>query len=368
MSGIHVFTSAAVNYLPKVRVLFQTLRKWHPEWKLHFAIADAPPRKSELAWVDGDAVHEISDLKIPEWRSWAFQRSLIEVGTGLKPFALEKLLKIPGCEAVIYLDPDIAVFSPLDEIVGALLQADVVLTPHQTAPDLEYEQIVANEICTAQHGVYNLGFIGVGARDEGIRFARWWRDRVHRFGQEDTLRGIYTDQGWVNFVPAFFDRVRVLRSPALNVAPWNLSTRVLAGSIDRGVSVNGSPLGFFHFSQFDRISALGSRFDCDVARELFEWYRQMTTPLRGEPNSRSPWGLGFFDNGKPISFEQRHVYRLRPDLQSAFPDPYATGGASYYSWWARDALREYPALFDDRARNDERARLGHQLSPPRRPN
>ena len=37
---VHVYTSAALNYLPKVRTLFSSLRRHHPEWKLHLLVAD----------------------------------------------------------------------------------------------------------------------------------------------------------------------------------------------------------------------------------------------------------------------------------------------------------------------------------------
>ena len=40
MSDVHVFTSAAFNYIPKVRMLFHSLRKYHPEWRLHLVLAD----------------------------------------------------------------------------------------------------------------------------------------------------------------------------------------------------------------------------------------------------------------------------------------------------------------------------------------
>ena len=40
MTQVHVFTSAAFNYIPKVRMLFNSLREHHPEWRLHLALAD----------------------------------------------------------------------------------------------------------------------------------------------------------------------------------------------------------------------------------------------------------------------------------------------------------------------------------------
>jgi len=35
---LHVFTSAAVNYLPKVRILCHSIRRYHPEAVIHLAL------------------------------------------------------------------------------------------------------------------------------------------------------------------------------------------------------------------------------------------------------------------------------------------------------------------------------------------
>lgn len=357
MSGIHVFTIAAANYFPKVRVLFQSLRRWRPEWKLHLAIADAPPVTSALASVGADEVHLLSELGIPNLQRWKFCHSCIELATAIKPFTLRRLLARPDCRAAIFFDPDIAVFSPLDEIAESFAESDILLTPHLTVPASTMEGVIANEICTVQHGIYNLGFIGVAGRQQGRAFADWWADRAYRFCREDRQNGIYTDQRWIDLVPGFFDRVRILRSPSLNVAPWNLSGRRLAGGLNQGITVNGVALGFYHFSQVDSDANDRSTATQAIASELVNWYRGETRPLANEPTSSTAWGFGAFDDGTPILNVQRAVYRLRNDLQHAYPHPFKSGAHSYASWWRAHARREFPALFDPARREGEIMRL-----------
>jgi hypothetical protein len=48
-SALHVFTCAAVNYLPKVRILCRSLRRHHPEAVIHIALADDRPVWLDLA-------------------------------------------------------------------------------------------------------------------------------------------------------------------------------------------------------------------------------------------------------------------------------------------------------------------------------
>ena len=52
MLEIHVFTCAAANYIPKVRMLFESLRQFHPEWRLHLALADDLTEDLDLAEQD----------------------------------------------------------------------------------------------------------------------------------------------------------------------------------------------------------------------------------------------------------------------------------------------------------------------------
>jgi hypothetical protein len=341
MKHVHVFTSAAGNYLPKVRMLFQSLRAHRPDWTLHLAVADAPLGEKARA-AGADEVHELHDLGIPAWRRWAFCHTLVELATAIKPFALRKLLARPDCEAVLYLDPDIVVFSALDHIVESLTASDILLTPHQTAPESGAAGIVDNEVCTMQHGIYNLGFIGVAARTEGRAFADFWADRLYRFGRDDIPNGIYTDQRWVDLVPAYFERVEILRGAGLNVAPWNLSSRRLRGTRASGFTVNGEPLGFFHFSQVDLDVHDQTVRAQEAAVELFSWYRRETE----SKGAKAPWGLGCFEDGAEILPEQRLVYRLRDDVQRAHPDPYRSGRHSFSAWWKSWAPQEYPRLFD----------------------
>lgn len=86
MSEIHVFTSAALNYIPKVRMLFQSLRHHHPEWRLHLALADELKPTIDLSTEPFDEVCTIADLNIPDWRGWAFCHSIVELATAIKPF------------------------------------------------------------------------------------------------------------------------------------------------------------------------------------------------------------------------------------------------------------------------------------------
>lgn len=365
MSEIHVFTSAAFNYIPKVRMLFQSLRKLHPEWRLHLALADELRPNVDLSQEPFDEVFAAADLEIPNWQGWAYCHTIVELATAIKPFMLARLLKQPGCKKVIYLDPDTVAFSRLDDIVDALDSSNIVLTPHQTKPEQSLAAIMDNEISSLKHGIYNLGFVAVSATDVGHDFAAWWGQRIYHFCRDDIPHGLFTDQRWIDLVPAFFSGVAIMRSSRHNVATWNITTRELGLSESGQYLVDGEPLGFYHFTGFDsgahRIMAAKNAGNNPTVHKLVNWYAKQTEELAKDPLAKEPWAYGVYSDGTPISKAQRVVYRERTDLQSAFPDPF--DATTYLVWWNTQGKAEFPELFNEETRDMALKKLTSVLRP-----
>ena len=365
MSEIHVFTSAAFNYIPKVRMLFQSLRQLHPEWRLHLALADELRPNVDLGQEPFDEVWAAADLNISGWRGWAYCHTIVELATAIKPFMLAHLLKQPGCKKVIYLDPDTVAFSRLDDIVEALDSANVVLTPHQTKPEQSLDAVMDNEICSLKHGVYNLGFVAVAATETGHDFADWWSKRLYHFCRADIPNGLFTDQRWIDLVPAFFSDVAIMRSSRHNVAPWNLTTREVSLSESGQYLVDDEPLGFYHFTGFDsgahRIIAAKNAGNNSAVHQLVNWYAKQTEKLAHDPLAKEPWAYGTYTDGSPISKAQRLVYRERTDLQAAFPDPF--DASTFLVWWNTQGKIEFPDFFNDETRDLAMAKLSSVLTP-----
>ncbi len=353
MKKIHVYTSAAFNYIPKVRILFDSLKKWHPEWVLHLVLADDVPADTDLSGEPFDHVMPIADLGIPDWNSWAFCHDIVELSTAIKPFMLLHLLSRDDVDKVIYMDPDTVAFSRLDDIIEAIDHGNMVLIPHQTDPELSLDAVRDNEISSLKHGVFNLGFLGVNATPEGRRFAEWWANRIYHFCVNSIPNGLFTDQKWIDLVPAFFSDVVVMRSPRHNVATWNLTTRTLS-FYEGSYKVNDVPLGFYHFTGFDsgshKLMAVKHMSGNAALEQLLQWYSELNDETMRDPLARKPWAFGVFTNGEKIIKQQRLVYRLRADLRSAFPDPFDSN--SFLGWWKTQGVKEYPQLFD----KDEKVR------------
>lgn len=348
---LHIFTCAAVNYLPKVRILCRSIRRHHPEALIHLALADERPAWLRVEDEPFDSILAIGELGIPNCRAWSFAHTIVELSTAIKPFALKHLLQLPDCGTVLYFDPDMVLFSRVDDILETLAHSNLALTPHQTRPEQTLDAIVDNEVASLKHGIFNLGFIGVRNTAEGRRFADWWAERTYHLCRAEVESGLFTDQKWVNFAPVFFDGVAIVKSSRHNVATWNLTTRRMTGSFETGFVVDGEPLGFYHFTGFDsgahRIMAIKNASASPAVQELIAWYEREIAIADRDPISEWPWAFGRYSDGTPIEPTHRWFYRDNRDLQRAFPDPYDASAdrQGYLGWCNSEGRLRYPDVF-----------------------
>lgn len=336
--GVHCFTSASFAYLDRARVLAETVRRHHPEWMLWLCLVDEPPPGFDFdpGAESFDRIVHLSELGIPDWRSWAFGHDVVELCTAVKGPMLHRLLTAEGAERVIYLDPDIALFARLDPVLE-LLEAghSVVLTPHLTTPEEQRQAILDNEIGALKHGIYNLGFLAVRGCEEGKRFAAWWRDRLLEFCHDDIPSGLFTDQRWCDHVPSFFPGHAILRDPGCNVASWNLSRRPLEIDEDGVIRAGGAVLRFFHFTKVNSVGeTMLERYSGGrtAVWELVRWYRARLAAHAAEGLPEGWWAYGRYADGRPIAREHRLAWRARPDLRARFADPFASGPGTFQEW------------------------------------
>ena len=243
-----ITTVVARNYLAQARVLARSFRAHHPGGRVVVLVLDAPG--------DGQRDHEPFEVVTPadlfpageqrELRRMTTIYNVMELATALKPFLLRHLLAA-GAPSVTYLDPDIEVFAPLDDIAAVAQRAGLVLTPHRLTP-VPADQRQPDERAFAISGAYNLGFVAVGA--SGVAFLDWWADRCRRDCLHDVPDGLFVDQRWIDVAAAYFPP-HVLRDPGLNAAYWNLDERPVESAPGGGHLAGGAPLRFLHYSGYD---------------------------------------------------------------------------------------------------------------------
>jgi hypothetical protein len=336
---MHVFTSVTANYLPKASALAYSVKRVHPEAVFHVVLCDEMPTCSPATTAPFDSIINVSDLPIPNLRSWIFKHRLVELCTAVKGTTFQYIAARHGAERIYYFDPDILVFNRLDDLERILDNRSVLLTPHQCDPETDFQAVLDNEHCCLRHGVFNLGFLAVKMTGQGRRFIDWWAERLRSYCYDDVENGLFTDQRWIDLAPAFFDDIAIVREPQYNVATWNLTHRRATGRVPYDIRINGKPLVFYHFSGFDsgaqKVMLDRYGYHSPVLFDLREYYIARCEELGHSTLSEIDCVYNTFSDGERITSAHRLLYRRRPDLMLAFADPFDVSdpGRSYLHWY-----------------------------------
>ena len=363
-------TIASANYLDFVMTSYESFFRYHPGQRFFVLVVDEPEQVAQRDY-PFEVVYA-KDLPIRDFYSVAFRFDVLELNTNVKPTFLKHLLQRGDIDKVLYFDPDIFFYQPLDEVVALLGKNAIVLTPHCMTPI--HDSLKPAEQDFLRTGVFNLGFIGLRSSDETFQMLDWWEERCLTLGYHEIPSGLFVDQKWINLVPCFFSSVYVLKHPGCNMAYWNLHERNLGKNSLGQWIVNGQfPLVFFHFSGISPdsetvLSKYQNRFLLANRPDLVELFQQYRADLRKVmrlfPNAKAPYSYGCFSNGKPIPLLTRRVFgRLHEKFGPVNPFD-ATG--PFYKWASERGLagteessKTYTALTYDK--NDFRLRLIHKF-------
>ncbi|HKF62945.1 MAG TPA: hypothetical protein VKB42_16390, partial [Dongiaceae bacterium] len=178
-----------------------------------------------------DIVPAKRTMPLADWHHYQCFYDVLELATSIKPLCFEHLLA-EEIDVAIYLDPDIVVFKALEAVLSAIREGyEVVLTPHILTP-LPADGKTPNDLSIMRAGIYNLGFAAFANTAQSRTIIAWWRRRLRTQGLADIGAGLFTDQKWIDFLPAFSAATFIIRDPGYNVAYWNLHERTLSRGED----------------------------------------------------------------------------------------------------------------------------------------
>jgi len=342
---LNACTIVSKNYLAFARVLAASFRRHCPGGRFFVLLVDRNDDHIDPTAEDFELL-EIEELardrpggNVDDLPGFVFKYSLLEANTAIKPFLLEYLFERHDLANLVYFDPDIQIFRPLDELASLVEKYSVVLTPHLTSPIDDGAH--PGELAVLQAGSYNLGFVALRHTEVSRRLLTWWRDRLYERCVVRIEDGLFVDQKWMDLVPGLFKDVYVLTHPGYNVAYWNLHDRPI--SIENGEAKSaGEPLYFFHFSGIDpdaleQVSKHQDRYtlgEIGGAAELYRGYRDALLEAGYREAKPWPYAFGRFSNGAPIPDAARRLYLdLGPRRRKRFGDPFdAERPRSYFEW------------------------------------
>jgi hypothetical protein len=235
----HAFcTIVARNYLQQAVVLIETLRNFHADEDFFLLVVDSEVQLSDDIKNLNILSPELLDVSSQDLQIMRKIYDVVEISTCLKPSLLQYIISL-GFDSATFLDPDIQVFAPLTHGIEVAIAKQIALTPHRITSSTEFDHIFL------EYGIFNLGYICVSKN--ATDFLLWWRNNLITSCTRVSDTHFFTDQKWINFVPALFP-CGIITHPGYNVAPWNLDEREFQLKGNR-ILVNSLDLAFIHYSQ-----------------------------------------------------------------------------------------------------------------------
>lgn len=337
---MNVCTIIAKNYVAQARVLARSFAEHHPGSELSVLVID-----DHEGYLDPEQepfrLLTPSEIGCEEFEMMAVRYDIVELSTAVKPWLLRHLLQ-DGTPAITYLDPDIRVYGSLEALDGLAQEHGVVLTPHNTLPiPDDGERPTQIDILIA--GVYNLGFVSLGAGAETERVLDWWSDRLLRDCRVDPVYGYFVDQRWFDLAPGFVSDYAIVRDPEFNIAYWNAHARQLQITGD-GYAVDGRSLRFFHFSGFDPLQPhLLSRHqtrvrlsDQPALAQICREYADETMAEGYEEARQWPYTYGTLADGTHFSRPLRTLSTAGLESGSLTESPFTAAGFEALVDWLAD--------------------------------
>lgn len=174
------------------------------------------------------------------------------------------LMEEKAYEKVIFVDGDIYFFNPYQFLFDALDTDSILLTPHWRCA-IEPSKDAQNFQHLFNHGLYNAGFLG--ANKNGLPILKQLSSWCLYNCEINPIKGNYGDQTYLNLLPVYFEKVKVLKHRGCNISSWNL-IECERKKIDDEVLINGIfKVIFIHFVK-DQIWGIKNGTDLLLAPHL----------------------------------------------------------------------------------------------------
>lgn len=299
------------NYLLKGVAMLRSLFTYCPEAHVHLLCMDEQTREIITALnfpaVTCISLAEIEDAALLEAKK---DRSVAEYCWTLSPVLPSYVLaNNPGISMLTYVDADLLFYSPLQPLFDEIGDASIAIIEHRFTPRLQHLEV---------NGRFCVEWVSFRRDEQGMACLARWREQCVEwcyYRLEDERMG---DQKYLDAWPARYSSTHILQHPGAGIAPWNYAQYKFGVLADGTPSVEGMPVIFYHFHQFqlldngkfDRLSAFYTS-ECAEPSAIYDAYEAALKEAVVEVRHAKP---GFSAGMKPAAqiAGRRWVQRFLP--------------------------------------------------------
>lgn len=275
-------TVCTIQQLPYALTLGQSVKHFHPDATFVIGLADESQTLPAIKSLPYPVLSVVDILGADEVARLSAQYTPTEFIGAVKPAFMQAVYeRFSETDILIYADPTCCFYQPLQAIQQVLATANILLTPHITAPPRDKFQ--PDEKHFQNVGLYSSGFLAVRRSTETERFLIWWDSRVRNRAYVNFCEGLCADQIWLMHLPAFFEGVHIIHDRTWHAALWNFHERRLQQETNQWVVADNGALVFVNFKGltnpdegfFPYQSRLKLRQRPDVSQLLNEYRQQV---------------------------------------------------------------------------------------------
>ena len=266
-----VCTIITPDYIPFVKVLSQSLRKFIPDINLHILVTGEVQQNTDDTIIIHSLISVINSPTAKGIYNKYAHTNKDHFRWALKPVFISYLLN-KGFDKILYVDNDLFFVNNYDFLFDELDTFDILLTPHWT--NINPIDDEKGLIDVLQGGLYNAGFIGVNKN--AIEAINWWAEACHYKTEKNYHLGLYDDQKYLDVLPAQFNNVKVIKHQGCNLASWNIQT-CKRSMTNNQVMINQKyePI-FIHFNR-ETIAAIFNKKDRYLEPYLVQYINALKT-------------------------------------------------------------------------------------------
>jgi hypothetical protein len=260
MSKNYFCTLFDVNYLAKGVAMLRSLQRFCPNSHVYVLCMDDQTklileslRFSHITYLTLEEVEDQDLLDIKPGRNRA------EYCWTLSPCLPWYVLMNNGdIEFITYLDADLYFYSDIQPILDEIGNASIAIIEHRFVAELKHLE---------NRGKFCVEWVSFRRDAEGLACLKRWREQCIEwcfYRLEENRMG---DQKYLDAWPDKYKNLHIIQHVGAGIAPWNYAGYEFSLSDDM-IEVNGFPLIFYHFHQFQILSF--GRYD-----RLSQYYTRM---------------------------------------------------------------------------------------------
>ncbi|MBX3611675.1 MAG: hypothetical protein KF871_17400 [Hydrogenophaga sp.] len=317
MKAHHFCTLFDGGYLVKGVAMLESLARYCPGAHVHVLCMDVRTHdilsRLGLSFVSLIHLHEIETAALLEAKK---DRGVAEYCWTLSPclphFVLENNLDI---DFITYVDADLLFYSPVKPLFDEIGNSSIAIIEHRFSDRLKDREV---------NGRFCVEWVSFRRDEQGMSCLARWRDQCIEWCYYRLEEGRMGDQKYLDEWPARYSACHILMHAGAGIAPWNYSRYQFGWDGDGQITVDGAPLIFYHFHQFqmlsnggfDRLSEFYTR-ECSEPQSVYSAYEATLEATLARVRKIDP---GFSAGLKPASkvasrrWAQKYLPRRVKDL------------------------------------------------------